>query len=179
MDNCWNGTMSDTPFSSPYHGIKMGLRKSRYEGTNRGTKGTVVNQTLLLLPRFPYKNIIIARYLDFRIEKKYGKSRYKLRWVQTCSFSPKYLFCKNRKNRKYNKLSGGRRDLAYLLQFGYLQEITNLSPPNFLITWTFDWVVTNLSLLNFPIAWTSVMMLAGNSKSLTLFSGSRQNFIEI
>ena len=48
----------------------MGLRKSRNEGTNRGTKGTVVNQTLLLLPRFPYKNIIIARYLDFRIEKK-------------------------------------------------------------------------------------------------------------
>ena len=46
---------------------KTGLRKSRYEGTNRGTKGTVVNQTLLLLPRFPYKNIIIARYLDFRI----------------------------------------------------------------------------------------------------------------
>ena len=30
----------------------MGLRKSRYEGTNRGTTGTVVNQTLLLLPRF-------------------------------------------------------------------------------------------------------------------------------
>ena len=49
---------------------KRGLRKSRYEGTNRGTKGTVVNQTLLLLPRFPYRNIIIARYLDFRIEKK-------------------------------------------------------------------------------------------------------------
>ena len=44
-----------------------GLRKSRYEGTNRGTKGTVVNQTLLLLPRFPYKNIILSRYLDFRI----------------------------------------------------------------------------------------------------------------
>ena len=29
---------------------EMGLRKSRYKGTNRGTKGTVVNQTLLLLP---------------------------------------------------------------------------------------------------------------------------------
>ena len=40
-----------------------------YQGTNRGTEGTVVNQTLLLLPRFPYKNIIIARYLDFRIGK--------------------------------------------------------------------------------------------------------------
>ena len=47
----------------------MGLRKSRYEGTNRGTKGTVVNQTLLLLPRFPYKNKQFARYLDFRIGK--------------------------------------------------------------------------------------------------------------
>ena len=52
-----------------------GLRKSRYEGTNQGTKGTVVNQTLLLLPRFPYKNIIIARYLDFRIEKKKKENR--------------------------------------------------------------------------------------------------------
>ena len=47
----------------------MGLRKSRYKGTNRGTKGTVVNQTLLLLPRFPYKNKHFARYLDFRIGK--------------------------------------------------------------------------------------------------------------
>ena len=63
------------------HNNKMGLRKSRYEGTNRGTKGTVVNQTLLLLPRFPYKKIIIARYLDFRIEKN-GKSRYKRAHVQ-------------------------------------------------------------------------------------------------
>ena len=53
----------------------MGPRKSRYQGTNRGTKGTVVNQTLLLLPRFPYKNIIIARYLDFRIEKKKKENR--------------------------------------------------------------------------------------------------------
>ena len=61
--------------------LKVGLRKSRYEGTNRGTKGTVVNQTLLLLPRFPYKNIIIARYLDFRIEKKMENrgTIYKLR----------------------------------------------------------------------------------------------------
>ena len=47
----------------------LGLRKSRYKGTNRGTKGTVVNQTLLLLPRFPYKNKHFARYLDFRIGK--------------------------------------------------------------------------------------------------------------
>ena len=49
--------------------LKSGLRKSRYKGTNRGTKGTVVNQTLLLLPRFPYKNKHFARYLDFRIGK--------------------------------------------------------------------------------------------------------------
>ena len=66
-----------------------GLRKSRYEGTNRGTKGTVVNQTLLLLPRFPYKNIILSRYLDFRIGKK-PKSRYKLvRRVKTLFLSKK------------------------------------------------------------------------------------------
>ena len=68
--------------------FNWGLRKSRYEGTNRGTKGTVVNQTLLLLPRFPYKNIILSRYLDFRIGKK-PKSRYKLRRVKTLFLSRK------------------------------------------------------------------------------------------
>ena len=46
-----------------------GLRKSRYEGTNQGTKGTILNETLLLLPRFPHKNGIFGRYLDFRIGK--------------------------------------------------------------------------------------------------------------
>ena len=50
----------------------MGLRKSRYEGSNQGTKGTVVNQTLLLLLRIPYKNKPFARYLDFRIGKKWN-----------------------------------------------------------------------------------------------------------
>ena len=49
---------------------KYDLRKSSYEGTNRGTKGTVVNQTQLLLPRFPYNNKHFARYLNFRIGKK-------------------------------------------------------------------------------------------------------------
>ena len=36
----------------------MGLRKSRYKGTNRGTKGTILNQSLLrllLVPQFPQK----------------------------------------------------------------------------------------------------------------------------
>ena len=51
-------------------GKKTGLRKSRYEGTNQGTKGTILNETLLLLPRFPHKNGIFGRYLDFRIGKK-------------------------------------------------------------------------------------------------------------
>ena len=66
-----------------------GLRKSRYEGTNQGTKGTVVNQTLLLLPRFPYKNIIIARYLDFRIEKNWQIE------VQITSLFAKLSYCLN------------------------------------------------------------------------------------
>ena len=55
----------------------MGLRKSRYKGTNRGTKGTIVNQTLLFVPRFLYQDITFGRYLDFRI----GKSRYQLRLI--------------------------------------------------------------------------------------------------
>ena len=70
-----------------------GLRKSRYEGTNQGTKGTVVNQTLLLLPRFPYKNIIIARYLDFRIGKKWNnRGTAESQNPCACSFSITYRF---------------------------------------------------------------------------------------
>ena len=34
---------------------QMGLWKSRYQGTNQGTKGTILNQSLLLVPRFPQK----------------------------------------------------------------------------------------------------------------------------
>ena len=65
---------------------KLGLRISRYEGTNRGTKGTILNETLLLLPRFPHKNGIFGMYLDFRFGKN-GKSRYKLRSISARSFS--------------------------------------------------------------------------------------------
>ena len=48
-----------------------GLRKSRCKGTNRGTKGTILNQSLLLVPQFPQKNMILGMYmyLDFRIGK--------------------------------------------------------------------------------------------------------------
>ena len=44
----------------PFHSttLQRGLRKSRYKGTNRGTKGTILNQSLLrllLVPQFPQK----------------------------------------------------------------------------------------------------------------------------
>ena len=87
--------------------FSLGLRKSRYEGTNRGTKGTVVNQNLLLLPRFPYKNIIIARYLDFRIEKKKKENRG-TNCVESkrAHAQPGIYFVKNRKNRKNDRVRG-------------------------------------------------------------------------
>ena len=56
-----------------------GLRKSRYEGTNQGTKGTILNETLLLLPRFPHKKRNFREVPRFPYWKKNGKSRYKLR----------------------------------------------------------------------------------------------------
>ena len=83
-----------------------GLRKSRYKGTNRGTKGTVVNQTLLLLPRFPYKNIIIARYLDFRIEKKKKENRGTNCVESKRAHSQPGTYVGHCKNRKYDRGSG-------------------------------------------------------------------------
>ena len=68
-----------------FKGLVQGLRKSRYEGTNQGTKGTILKETLLLLPRFPHKNVIFGRYLDFRIGKN-GKWRYKLHRKRARSF---------------------------------------------------------------------------------------------
>ena len=43
-----------------------------YEGTNWGAKGTIVNQTMLLLPWFPDNDKHFARYLNFRIGTEMG-----------------------------------------------------------------------------------------------------------
>ena len=71
-----NNTDKTRILRSIYLGAKkweviFGVYGSRgtYEGTNQGTKGTILNETLLLLPRFPHKNGIFGRYLDFRIGK--------------------------------------------------------------------------------------------------------------
>ena len=55
-----------------------GLRKSRYEGTNQGTKGTILNETLLLLPRFPHKNVIFRVGTHFELLEKSNNSKLKI-----------------------------------------------------------------------------------------------------